>query len=539
MYKVLLVDDDSLVRQTLKAVINWEKHGFQIVGEAIDGLDAMEKIDVCNPDILVLDMSMPQADGIEVIKYVQKGGCKTKILVLSCYDDFSYVKEALKLGANDYMLKHLMKEDSLIESLLAIKHDIESARRKNQAMDHMEQIAKEGASLLKNRLLLKLLYDQTNSQKSEQEFKQYCKNLQPNNLALIYIKVQDYIKVIKKNDPNGSDIFFTAFSNTVYEVFESGHNYEIANCEDGKFVILVNISNSGQLENKKYLDCAMTKVGQALSEKLRIEVQAISSINCTSYLKLWKIYEQLDNKINHFFYEKSDKKYLIAEDFSIVSAGEIKVDDYQIRAYKEYIKKSRFSLLREALMKEFSEITKDRIVPAHLKTYYISLISTMYSYIYEHFDMKRDYVYMETTTRYILDAGNIGELLTIVMGITDHAEMLISNDLIPKVENDYVKEAIQYIQCHYMKDIILTDVANHIHVSSTYFSYLFKQNTGMKFIDYIKEIRMKKACEYLLDANMKVKKIGELVGMPNRKYFSKAFKEYTGMSPQEYKKRNI
>ena len=187
MYKVLLVDDDCLVRETLKTVINWEKYGFEIVGEAIDGIDAMDKITNHNPNILILDMSMPQADGIEVIKYVQRNDYDTKILVLSCFDDFSYVKEALKLGANDYMLKHLMKEKSLLESLQAMKHEVELARRENQAMNHMEQIAKEGASLLKNRLLLKLLHDQTNAQKPEQEFKKYCKTLKPNNLTLIYI----------------------------------------------------------------------------------------------------------------------------------------------------------------------------------------------------------------------------------------------------------------------------------------------------------------------------------------------------------------
>ena len=74
MYKVLLVDDDCLVRTTLKTIINWEKFGFQIAGEAIDGIDAMEKIDELKPDILILDMSMPQADGIEVIQSEFKVG---------------------------------------------------------------------------------------------------------------------------------------------------------------------------------------------------------------------------------------------------------------------------------------------------------------------------------------------------------------------------------------------------------------------------------------------------------------------------------
>ncbi len=539
MYKVLLVDDDCLVRTTLKTIINWEKFGFQIAGEAIDGIDAMEKIDALKPDILILDMSMPQADGIDVIKYVQEKCFDIKILVLSCYDDFNYVKEALKLGANDYMLKHLMKEELLMESLHTIKQDIELSREENLAMHRMEKIAEEGASLLKNKLLLKLLHERLTTPKSEQEFKQYCKTLQPNNLAVIFLRVLKYDEVIKAYQSSGIEIFSLAISNIADEAILSKYNYEMVNDEDGKYFIIINLDNYSQLQNKRELEYIISKIGQGLVNHLKINIQCIASIKCTSYMELWKTYGQLDNKINHFFYDQSEKDYLISEELSVVSLEEIKVSDEKMNQYKDYIKKDKFSLLQDTVIEEFNEITKNRIVPINIKKYYIRFLRTIYSYIYEHFNINRDYIFMETTTQHILEAQNTKELYRMIKGIIEDAEKLVSNDLIQTVENDYIKKSIKYIQSHYMDDLILADVAAYIHVSATYFSYLFKKSTGMKFIDYIKEIRMKKACEYLLDTDMKIKEIGELVGIPNRKYFSKLFKEHMGMSPQDYKRQNI
>jgi two-component system response regulator YesN len=103
--------------------------------------------------------------------------------------------------------------------------------------------------------------------------------------------------------------------------------------------------------------------------------------------------------------------------------------------------------------------------------------------------------------------------------------------------NSAVKESIKYIHSNYMKDISLSIIADYVNISPTYLSFLFKQETGNNFVDYLKEYRIKKAIELMETTNRKISEIAQSVGISNRKYFSKLFKEKLGVSPAEYKKQ--
>lgn len=125
MKRVLIVDDDFLVRTYLKQMIDWEEHGFYIIGDAKNGQEALELLQRDTADILIADMSMPIMDGIELTRRVKKFSPRTHILILSCHDDFVYVKEAMKLGIDDYLLKNNLTEDTLLEALNKISFDAE------------------------------------------------------------------------------------------------------------------------------------------------------------------------------------------------------------------------------------------------------------------------------------------------------------------------------------------------------------------------------------------------------------------------------
>lgn len=125
MKKVLIVDDDFLVRTYLKQMINWESHGFYIIGDAKNGREALELLQRDGVDILIADVSMPIMDGIELTRRVKKFSPSTHILILSCHDDFVYVKEAMKLGIDDYLLKNDLSEETLLDALNKISFDTE------------------------------------------------------------------------------------------------------------------------------------------------------------------------------------------------------------------------------------------------------------------------------------------------------------------------------------------------------------------------------------------------------------------------------
>ena len=111
MYKVLIVDDEILARAGIKALIDWEKYGFSVIGEASNGQIAFEKIKEMKPDIVITDIKMPVMNGIDLIRATKKISQEISFIVLSAYNDFEYVKEAMKEGAKDYILKIQMEPE--------------------------------------------------------------------------------------------------------------------------------------------------------------------------------------------------------------------------------------------------------------------------------------------------------------------------------------------------------------------------------------------------------------------------------------------
>ena len=117
MFRTLLVDDDFLVRSYLKTLNAWEKAGYEVVKDVQDGEEALHVLEEEKIDVIITDISMPLMDGIELIRHIREEKENIYIMVLSCHDDFEYVKEAMRLGADEYILKNTLDEDTLLEIL--------------------------------------------------------------------------------------------------------------------------------------------------------------------------------------------------------------------------------------------------------------------------------------------------------------------------------------------------------------------------------------------------------------------------------------
>ena len=117
-YKVLLVDDDILVRIGLKSIINWQTKGLDIVGEASDGKEALRLIEDLKPDIVITDMYMPDYDGLRLVQETRALFPDILFVVLSCHNDINYVKESLRLGVYDYLLKSSIVDSNEMDVVL-------------------------------------------------------------------------------------------------------------------------------------------------------------------------------------------------------------------------------------------------------------------------------------------------------------------------------------------------------------------------------------------------------------------------------------
>lgn len=156
MLKVLIIDDEYYFRQALKVSLPWNDLGFEICSEAKNGKEALEKLHETKPDIALVDINMQVMDGLEFIRSVREQGHELKMIIVTGQSEFNYAKEALQLGAYNYILKPI-DEQEVIKSLLEIKELIESEQIVKLEMDDLKRQVRENMPVLRDRLFNEIL----------------------------------------------------------------------------------------------------------------------------------------------------------------------------------------------------------------------------------------------------------------------------------------------------------------------------------------------------------------------------------------------
>lgn len=138
MYSIMIVEDEYLVRQGIASLVDYEQFGMQVIAQAENGIEAWQKFQENPADILLTDINMPQMNGLELAKLVRDQAPKCHIVFLTGYDDFDYARTAIKLGADDYLLKPFSKDD--VEEMLAkVQTKLDKERKKAQIQNLVDQ----------------------------------------------------------------------------------------------------------------------------------------------------------------------------------------------------------------------------------------------------------------------------------------------------------------------------------------------------------------------------------------------------------------
>ena len=133
MIKVLIIDDEPLVRMGMNSIIAWEEHGYKIVGEAGNGVQGLEKIREYRPDLVLIDIMMPQMDGLTVIEESRKEGFAGKFIILSCVSEIEYLQKAIRLGVSSYVLKSSVNPQEILETVEEAAAEIKKEKNAHSA----------------------------------------------------------------------------------------------------------------------------------------------------------------------------------------------------------------------------------------------------------------------------------------------------------------------------------------------------------------------------------------------------------------------
>ena len=134
MHSVLIIEDEILARIGLHQLINWEKHEFSLLPDAADGEAALDLIRRHRPDILLLDLNIPKIDGLQILRHLKEEGMGCKVIVISCNEEFDMVKEAMKLGAYDYLRKLNLSSDELLGILKKCRQELRAGSGRDEKL---------------------------------------------------------------------------------------------------------------------------------------------------------------------------------------------------------------------------------------------------------------------------------------------------------------------------------------------------------------------------------------------------------------------
>lgn len=518
MFKVALIDDEPVIREGLKTIINWSALNMVLCGEAEDGRSGLALIREKKPDLAVIDIKMPEMNGLELIRHLKKEGIPTRIILLTAYSDFKFAQEAVELGIDFYILKPIEEEEleekvGRIKALLEEQTDAQNARELSVALSRDKALQ----SLVLGRL--------------DEETLQRCNRIY--GLGLPWASYQ--IVLIDKDPEDESDeevdremLCYGAES----FVSSQGHGYVLVMGND----VVILYKNMGFASYHRILVELRKEVERRSGIKIILSlgsvVQHTGEIP-SSYKLAKRLMEKKfiygNNKIIALGVEETPESQGLSDrmeegedplepDLLLLSENLYNaVDVNNVQLINDLLEE-----LRRLFLNGNQNEASIKATCAHL---YMKLINGL-----------ADSAELKEKAR---EKEAINEMYrkSSLQGLHGYLKFLVltlSEELSAGRPDNPVKKLTDYIARNYARDLKLEELAVLFNYNSAYLGKLFRNTTGMPFNTYLDHIRISKAKEFLKDG-LKVYQVAERIGFKDIDYFYKKFKKYTGVSPSGYK----
>ncbi len=512
MIEVLLAEDDSLTRIGLLSIIPWEEFGYTIVGVAEHGQQALALALELKPDIVITDIRMPVLDGIQLMQAIQKELPKTKFIVLSAHNDFDYVREALKLGASDYLLKLDIAPDLLLEALQKasktllsnnqphLEGEVSDKNRsilKKMILKEWEEIASMvdtlGASsfILEKNLLLVVCAEETTKNLSEQ-FLYYP------DVTSIKTNLEELLKEYGQN-------YCCVIRNQVYVSLISLHD---------TFVGLEIRATKEKIERKisEFFLLGYNIRFKVYMSKLMQEFAEVREKYCAIHKEFYLATFQENSEINAF-YQKTIEN--ICDGIRNQSEESIKNSFKAIYAYTHSSIKEPEVRLQQGIL---TALIYETSLVFHELNYYLPNATGL------------ELIQKQKTQCMCVDDFEecLKQIEVLCVSAVANSSTSAGDAVALAAKRIFEKEYAN-------PDLSLSQVAEMVNISESYLSRTFKTQFGITPIQFLTQVRVTNAKRYLKISDLQIKDISSRVGYANSFYFTRIFKQSVGLTPSEYR----
>lgn len=541
MLKIFLAEDEVIVRETIKRMIPWEDLGFELVGEAADGEMALPLLLRQKPDLLITDIKMPFMDGLTLAKVAKKEIPGLKVVILSGYDDFSYAKQAINIGVEDYLLKPITK-NALIERLTEIRSRYEHEKTQKEYYE-----------------------------KFHREMQAYEKNSSRDFFEALVSGSMDMMEIYRRSEKLGLDIVAEAYNVLIFtmnceedfsgqregyseweaeslelleEFFSENTSAMLFRCNIFSYGVLIKGQKETIGENTRSCVSEIQRILDRKEQKRQWFVAAGEPVERLSQIQ--KSYYSASRAFSQRYLY--DENILYYDEMASMEKKNVTEDD------STYLQKVDVNALNPAILQKFLSNGLLEETENFVKDYFYaigqepleSLVFRNYVTLNVRFSVMSFLKEIGCDTRTLEQEDTedvLSESSKSLENAIAYAEKIISQAIALRDQNSgnknrsILKTAVDFIDSHYTEeDMSLNKAANAANVSANHFSALFSQNMGQTFIEYLTNLRMNKAKEYLRCTSMRSSEIAGEIGYKDAHYFSYLFKKTQGMTPSDYRK---
>ncbi len=509
MYSILLVDDEKTIRECLPKAIPFEKYDFKIDNTAMNGQEALDKLSITKPDLILLDVRMPMMDGLQFLKILRQGEFgSTLVVMLSGYSEFAYAKEAMKYGVEAYLNKPV-DEDEIIPLLEKMHRKLDEYHNKMRL-----ELLRQHVNMLNN------LY---NGAALDREI--FC------DYTLMTCVLLPSSNDFKNDNPQ------LMMLECLSKVFGGLENY-LFRTINSQYTFLLPPKIFESFHNDKKLF-----VGSLLRTFKKNKIDCAILLDSYVFRGERGIYQE-----NSFRKDFTDHLHRMLTELFF---SPIEFMDYQPDQFKmseelflecrilEEIKQHFSSLNKAGLLKSVEELMTE-IENAHLGIDYIQEITYRIYYIIvnelavsDHQNHGKEILARPEWLdyRYFVSFNKWKEMLLVLI-----SEGFVFNERRCKMVNLGIsREVIEYVHLHYMESINLKQLADKFFMNAVYLGRAFQKATGVNFKQYVNHLRIVEAKKLLLHTNKLIYEIANEVGYTESKYFIVKFSREVGKSPTEYR----
>lgn len=524
MLKVVLADDENKVILLMRKLIDWEALGYEVVGTANDGLHALELVQTQQPHLLITDIRMPGCDGIELIRRAKEMQPRLHFIVISGYRQFEYAQSALKYGVEDYLLKPL-KQEELSSILLRIKDKLgEEAALEFQLQKNSERQQERFMDALKT------------AADREQPF---LSAAQANAEYGFRFGEGSYLAALVKPDISNAEQYLDGYRIMMRHSLEIVRR-EVALLADAYAAAAIREGIAVLLYIRDYQAVEVKQRFTKIRNEIEKQRDLFWDIRCTTCLgSRQPCLEQADRSMREALWLCRDRLCRVqpwrdAESDPPHFSERYQMDAAQKKRFQEaaeYLDATQFE--RELEDSYLCILPQTPLNGQMLEDWFHEVLEAALYGMQQSGRISEQFVQtMEDNLWRCTNAQDIFRLLRqeIIKEIRRLSEEKSLRESRP------ITEAKRYIQKHYQETLRLEDVSSAVGFNATYFSALFKKETGQNFMDYLTELRINKSKALLCSDDLSIQDVAELVGYRDLKYFSRLFKKITGVSPSDYKK---